>query len=126
MSLVDRLRSIVDSMPPDGSVTLSVAFLRGLLDAEGDSRGDGRLLTLEEAGDIVGRSPGTIRTWANSFQLEGAFKLQNRSLRVPERALHSFIERQQSGEHEARTVRLSLSFVLCVFRRPFQPHQGFS
>jgi hypothetical protein len=60
-------------MPQDGSVQLPVAFLSQLIEAEGTGPGVGRLLTLQEAGDIVGRSPGTIRTWANSGQLEGAY-----------------------------------------------------
>ena len=96
MGLVDRLKAVIDGMPDGGSVSLPVIWLRHLLDAEGDSPGTGRLLTLEEAGTIVSRSPGTIRTWANSGQLEGAFKLQNRSWRIPEKALQGFIERQQA------------------------------
>ncbi len=87
MGLVDRLKAIIEGMPDGGSVSLPVTWLRDLLDAEGDSPGTGRLLTLEEAGDIVGRSAGTVRTWANSGQLEGAFKLQGRSWRVPESAI---------------------------------------
>ncbi len=76
MSLAARLRAIVDPMPSDGSVTLSVAFLRGLLETEGESPGMGRLLTLEEAGKVVARSPSTIRTWANTglFLVLGALK----------------------------------------------------
>jgi len=73
MGLVDRLKAIIEGMPQDGSVQLPVAFLSQLIEAEGAGPGVGRLLTLQEAGDIVGRSPGTIRTWANSGQLEGAY-----------------------------------------------------
>ena len=68
MGLVDRLKAIIDGMPDGGSVSLPVTWLRNLLDAEGDSGGMDRLLTLEEAGSVVGRSPGTVRTWANSGQ----------------------------------------------------------
>ncbi len=96
MGLVDRLRSIVDPMPPDGSVMLSVAWLKGLLDAEGDSPGIGRLLTLEETAEIVGRSPSTVRTWLNTGRLDG-FKLNARSWRVRESALRAFIEQQETG-----------------------------
>ncbi len=116
MGLVDRLKAIIDVMPEGGSVSLPVTWLRDLLDAEGDSPGMGRLLTLQEAGDIVGRSPGTIRTWANSGQLEGAFKLQNCSWRVPEKALQKFIERQQAGEHEPPTIRSPRSVELGDWR----------
>ena len=124
MSLIDRLRAIIDGMPDGGSVSLPVAWLRDLLDAEGDAPGIGRLLTLDEAGEVVGRSPGTIRTWANSGQLEGAFKLQGRSWRVPERVLRSFIERQQAGEHEAPTVRSTGSVDISAWREHVPPEKG--
>ena len=105
MGLAERLRAVIDGMPNDGSVSLSVTWLRDLIDAEGDSPGRGPLLTLEEVGRIFGRSESTVRTWANSGQLEGAFKLQNRSWRIPELAIQRFIECQQSGEPP--TVRSS-------------------
>ena len=124
MSLIDRLRAIIDGMPDGGSVSLPVTWLRDLLDAEGDAPGIGRLLTLDEAGEVVGRSPGTVRTWANSGQLEGAFKLQNRSWRVPEKALQNFIERQQAGEHEPPTVRAGGPVDLSSWRRHVKPDQG--
>ena len=104
MSLVSRLRAIVSAMPADASVTLSVAWLRDLLAAEGDTPGVDRLLTLAEAGEVVGRSPSTIRTWLSTGRLDG-FKLNARSWRIRESALRTFIERQESGEHEPATVR---------------------
>ena len=103
MGLIDRLRAIVESMPADASVTFSVVWLRDLLSDEGDSPGTDRLLTLEEAGNIVGRSPSTVRTWLNKGQLAG-FKLNGRSWRIRESALRKFIERQESGEQEPPTV----------------------
>ena len=124
MGLVDRLKAIIEAMPPDGAVQLPVAFLSQLIEAEAAESGMGRLLTLEQAGEVVGRSPGTIRTWANSGQLEGAFKLQNRSWRVPEKALQSFIERQQAGEHEAPTVRNSGSVDISAWREHVPPEKG--
>ncbi len=124
MGLVDRLRAIVEPMPADASVTLSVAWLRDLLAAEGDSPGLDRLLALEEAGEVVGRSPSTIRTWANSDQLEGAFKLQGRSWRIPESAIQRFVERQQSSEHEPRTVRNSGSVDISAWREHIPPDRG--
>ena len=116
--MIDRLRTIVDALPPDASVTFSVAWLTALLDAEGDSPGTtGRLLTLEQAGEIMARSPGTVRTWANGGQLPGAFKLNNRTWRIPESALQRFIAQQQSGEHEPPTVGSSESVDLGAWRK---------
>lgn len=103
MGLVDHLRAIVDPLPADASVTLSVSFLRGLLDAEGEAPNEGRLLTLDETAELVGRSPSTVRTWLNSGRLSG-FKLSGRAWRVRESALRSFIDRQESGEQGPPTV----------------------
>ena len=115
MGLVDRLKAIIDVMPEGGSVSLPVTWLRDLLDAEGDSPGMGRLLTLEEAGEFVSRSPSTVRTWLNTGRLDG-FKLSGRAWRIRESALRSFIERQESGEHEPPTIRNSGSVELGDWR----------
>ena len=123
MSLVDRLRSIVDPMPADASVTLSVAFLRGLLEAEGDSPGDGRLLTLEETAEIVGRSASTVRTWLNTGRLDG-FKLNGRSWCVRESALQEFIRQQESGEHASPTVKDGAPVDLGAWRKHVKPDKG--
>ena len=123
MGLVDRLKAIIDGMPDGGSVSLPVTWLRNLLDAEDDSLGTGRLLTLEEAGDIVGRSPSTVRTWLNTGQLDG-FKLNARSWRIRESALRSFIERQESGEHEPPTVRSPGAVDLGTWREHMPSDKG--
>ena len=123
MGLVDRLRAIVDPMPADASVTLSVAWLRELLGAEGDSDGMDCLLTIDEAGEVMGRSPSTIRTWLNTGRLDG-FKLNARSWRIRESALRSFIERQESGGHEAPTIRSSSSVELGDWRQHMPPVKG--
>ena len=113
MGLVDRLKAIIDVMPDGASVSLPVTWLRDLLGAEGDSPGMGRLLTLEEAGEIVRRRPSTVRTWLNTGRLAG-FKLNGRAWRIRESALRSFIERQESGEPP--TIRSSGSVELGDWR----------
>ena len=115
MGLIDHLKAIINGLPEGGSVSLPVTWLRDLLDAEGDSPGTGRLLTLEEAGEIVRRSPSTVRTWLNTSRLAG-FKLNGRTWRIRESALRSFIERQESGEHEPPTIRSSGSVELGDWR----------
>ena len=92
MGLIDRLKAIIEGMRDGGSISLPVTWLRDLLDAEGDSPGMGRLLTLEEAGEVVGRSPSTVRTWLNTRRLDG-FTLNGRAWRIRGSALRSFIER---------------------------------
>ena len=123
MGLVDRLRAIVESMPADASVTLSVAWLSGLLAAEGDSASMDRLLTLEETAEIVGRSPSTVRTWLNTGRLDG-FKLNARSWRIRESALRTFIARQEAGEHEPATVRSLGTVDLGAWRKHMPQDKG--
>lgn len=123
MGLVDRLRAIVDPMPADASVTLSVAWLRDLLAAEGDSANMDRLLTLEETAEIVGRSPSTVRTWLNTGRLDG-FKLNARSWRIRESALRTFIEQQEAGEHEPATVRSFGTVDLGAWRKHMPQDKG--
>ena len=124
MGLTDRLRAIIDGMPADGAVTLPVAFLSRLIEAEGDSPGMGRLLTLEGTAEIVSRSPSTIRTWLNTGQLTGAFKLQGRAWRIPEADLQRFIERQQDAGHGPPTVREAGPVDLGAWREHVKPDQG--
>ena len=122
MGLVARLRAMVEHMPPDASVTLSVDWLRAQLVDEGE-QGAGRLLTLQEVGEIVGRSPSTVRTWLNTKKLDG-INLGGKSWRIPESALQLFLERQQAGEHEPPTVRESGPVDLGSWRKHVKPDEG--
>ena len=124
MGLRDRLRAIVDPMPAGGSVTLPVDWLRELLDREGDQGRVGRLLTLDEAAVILGRSASTIRTWCNSGALAGAFKLSGRTWRISEADLQRFIDRQRSSEHHPPTVRDGGPVDLSAWRDHIKPGQG--
>ena len=116
------LREIVRNMPPEGLVTLPVGWLRDLVDAQGDSS-EMRLLTLEETAELVGRSVSTVRTWLNKGQLEG-FKLNGRSWRIREGAFQAFIEHQESGEPEPRTIRSSSSVDLGAWRKHMKAENG--
>ena len=118
-----ELREIVRNMPPEGSVTLPVTWLRDLLDAEGDSF-PMRLLNLDEAAVIVGRSSSTIRTWCNSGALGGAFKLSGRTWRIPEADLRRFLERQQSVERQPATVRADGPVDLSAWRKHVEAKNG--
>ena len=122
MGLVARLRAMVEHMPPDASVTLSVDWLRAQLVDEGDAPGMG-LLTLDEVAELCGRAPGTVRTWLNTGQLDG-FKLLGRSWRVRASALQEFIVRQEAGEHEPPTVRESGPVDLGAWRKHVRPDEG--
>ena len=96
MSIRKQLESVVEGMPDDASVTLTVAWLRALLQEEADRAGEAPdgVLTLAEVGERVGRAEGTVRTWCNSGKLEGAFRLNGRDWRVPESSLRKYLDAQ--------------------------------
>lgn len=124
MAIVERLRAIVEGMPPDGAVTLPVAFLTGLIESEGAEPGMGKLLTLGDVAEIAGRSVSTIRSWCNSGQIAGAFRLQGRDWRIPAADLQRFIERQQSAEYELPTVHDAGSVDIEGWQKHFPPDKG--
>ena len=99
MSLRSELSAILKGMPPGSAVSLPVEWLRSLLaeDARQGGRPD-RLLTLEEVAELAGRSKSTVRTWANSGMIEGAFRLHGREWRIPSRAWERHLESLQKGE----------------------------
>ena len=123
--MTDRLRalrSIVEDTPPDGTVTVPVTWLQNLLDAQGDSS-EMRLHTLGETAEFFGLSVSTVRTWLNTGQLDG-FKLNGRSWRIREGAFQAFIEHQESGEPEPRTIRRSASVDLGGWRKHMKAENG--
>lgn len=106
MSLRVELAAIVRGMPEGSAVSLPVEWLRGLLEAE-PSGGDepDQLLTLEQIAEIAGRSISTVRSWCNSGQIEGAFRLHGREWRIPSGAWRRHLESLQSDVEDARMVQ---------------------
>jgi excisionase family DNA binding protein len=106
MSLREKLETMLEGMPVGSSVSLPVDWLRAQLEAEpADGDPPDELLTLEQVAQRVGRAEGTVRTWANSGDLEGAFKLNGRDWRVPASALERYIERQKEPNRATTRVR---------------------
>ena len=99
MSLRKQLSKMVEGMPPGSSISVPCDWLRSLL-AEDERAGDvpDELLTLEEVGERMSRAVGTIRTWCNSGQLEGAFRLNGRDWRIPSSVLQAYVENQQNPQ----------------------------
>jgi excisionase family DNA binding protein len=94
-------------MPEGATLTLSVEWLRDALqELEEGAEGPEVLLTLDEVAEAVGRAVSTVRTWCNSGQIEGAFRLNGRDWRVPESALRRYVESQgQDGDEDEIGVR---------------------
>ena len=98
MTLRSRLQALAEALPPGATVGLSCESLRALLEeTQEEGAAPDELLTLEEVGKRVGRSISTVRTWCNSGQLPGAFRLNGREWRVPEASFDAFLDAQQDG-----------------------------
>lgn len=102
MSLRGRIEAIVEGMPDDARVSLSVSWLRRMLDEEPAARNPDGILTLEEVAERVGRSVSTIRTWCNTGDLDG-FKLNGRDWRIRESALKHYLKEQEKPAAGQRT-----------------------
>jgi len=96
MSLRRRIAAIVDGMPPDARVSLSVSWLRRVLEEEPEDKAGNAVLTLATVADRLGVAESTVRTWCNSGRLEG-FKLNGRAWRVRESALEAYLRHQENG-----------------------------
>jgi excisionase family DNA binding protein len=107
VTLHDRLRRVVDSLPEGASVSLPVEVLREWLDDEGaapeqTSEAQGFDLTAQDAAALLDRSASTVRGWCASGVLPGAYRLQGREWRIPRGALASL---RPNGKDEPRMQR---------------------
>lgn len=111
MTLADRLRRIVDGLPPGSAVSLPVDTLREWLDEEpGESHKPGQDeplvdLTVQEVARLLDRSPSTVRWWCNEGTLSGAYKLRGREWRVPRQALRDLRDEQANGNGRPRLAK---------------------
>ena len=96
MKLSDWLTRMIDGLPDDGSIILTVEAVKKRLNENGS--GFDQDLTVEEVGKFFGRSPVTIRTWIRDGTLR-AYLFQGREYRVCESALEEF-QQQQRGRGE--------------------------
>lgn len=115
MTLLTRLRTLADALPPQGAVTLTRDDLVQLLDEEGGASGGASAsapdsfadLTVEQLATRLGRSPSTVRTWLGEGRLSGAYRLRGREWRIPPAALRAFLDREARGEVSASEQRQS-------------------
>ena len=93
MSIEDRLRQIVTALPEQASVTLPVLVVKEWLEVEADDPlAD---VTVADVAGQLGRSPGTVRDWIRSGDLE-AYQL-GKEYRVMRPALTTFCRRERNG-----------------------------
>ena len=103
MGLVARLRTAIDGLPEEGSVTFPVSWLREQLedDARPDQPHHLAGYTVAELAEELGSAQSTVRDWLNRGDFPGAYKL-GRAWRIPRADVRAFIERARCGEEPTR------------------------
>lgn len=106
MTLRERLRSLVESLPTNGSVVLTRDDLEELLGAESDSSSNADAsaadLTVAQIAERFNRKPQTVRDWITSGKLRG-YRFNGREYRVTAAALAEFEEERRNGEPARRS-----------------------
>ncbi len=99
MTVQERLRTLRDSLPQDGSVVLTRSALDEILadesseDTQGGREPD---YTAAEIAERFGRSPQTVRDWIKAGKLR-EYLFNGREYRVTKAALAEFEEKQRQG-----------------------------
>ncbi len=94
MRMTERIEQLVQALPSDSAtVTLTRADLHTWLADSPTLPAENRDLTVEEVGELMGRSPSTIRGWLIAGDLVG-YKLFGRSWRVTRTEYDAFRARQ--------------------------------
>ena len=92
MKLSDRFRKLLDGMPRDGAVILSVETLLELLEESGPGGFDPDW-TVKDVAELYGKTPCTITSWIRAGDLR-AYKLNGKEYRVSAEALEEFRAKQ--------------------------------
>lgn len=90
-TLRERLRRIVEALPPGAAATLPRDTLAEWVDA--DDPAPLADLTVQEVADLMGRKPSTVRGWCASGELR-AYRLAGREWRIPHGALREYQDQQ--------------------------------
>jgi hypothetical protein len=102
--LETRIRALVDSGDPDGTVT--VRWLAGILDGTEPEGGELEDLDVKEMAKLAKRARSTIRTWLGQGEgIPGAYRLRGREWRVPRLAFRRFLDSQGETGTPSRTAR---------------------
>lgn len=120
MTLRERLRAIVESLPPNGLVSFTRSDLEDLLESEAESAApagrDRPDYTVSEVAERFGRSPQTVRDWISSGRLR-AYRFNGREYRVTPAALEEFLEPQRNGYMDRGATRRKSTANLGAWRR---------
>ncbi|MGK7312554.1 MAG: helix-turn-helix domain-containing protein [Candidatus Longimicrobiales bacterium M2_2A_002] len=87
LTLRDRLRKLVEALPPGSSATLPRDQLAEWIEAEEpEPLAD---LTVEDVAGIMDRAPSTVRGWCHDGKLR-AYRLNGNEWRIPHEALREY------------------------------------
>jgi excisionase family DNA binding protein len=95
MTLLDRLRALVDALPPGGSVTFTREWLAGELQGAAAAP-DNVDLTIAQVAARLGRAHSTVRGWLERGELAG-YRFRGREWRIPSAALDAFVARERGA-----------------------------
>lgn len=101
-SLADRLRLLLEAVPPGGAVTLPRAAVAEWLEEDGqelphDAQRPIADLTAEEIAQQFDRTPACVRGWCRAGRMPGAYRLNGREWRIPRATLAAYLEAERSG-----------------------------
>jgi excisionase family DNA binding protein len=97
LTLRDRLRRIVEALPPGAAVSLPRDQLAAWVGA--DEPPPLTDLTVAEAAEILGRRPSTVRGWCASGELR-AYRFRSREWRIPHSAIRELQDRQAAPDDD--------------------------
>jgi len=120
----DRLLALADALPEGGTVVLDAGALRRLagIEPEHDDVTGGVVLddlTPETAGELIGKSPSTVRGWCAAGSIPGSYKL-GRTWRIPRAALRSFLDGKATKPRESERRQDPQPVALGRWRRSYR------
>ena len=108
MRLIERLRVLVESAPPDA--TVPVRWIAELLDEDAATvepviRGNGSDpimpdYTVDDIMTAMGRERSTVIGWIHHGDFPGAYKLNGREWRIPRGDWEAFLNRKRHGRKQ--------------------------
>ena len=92
MRLSERLNKLIDGVPKDSSIILTVETIEEWLG--GNASGLEQDLTVEDVGKFFGRTGQTVRRWIRDGRLD-AYHFQGREYRITESAIEEFQSKER-------------------------------
>jgi hypothetical protein len=117
MTLVERLHTIVQAMPPGSTVMLPVDALREWLDEAGALAFSSDDFPVEEVAAKYGRAVSTVRNWCAQGVLPGAYKVNGKEWMIPRSALAAFKDPRTVPPKKKEELILSGGYDMGAWRK---------